>query len=86
MPPRSRRRIWRTISLAASRFVLTIVSSSRPDVRLPTYRPVFTSTATSASVWLMTIDPPDFSHTLLRSALSSSAWTPYSSKIGKCLL
>src|SRR5438552_2879311 len=29
MPPRSRSRIWRTISLTASRFVLTIVSSSR---------------------------------------------------------
>ena len=38
--------------------------------------------ATSASVWLMTIDPPDFSQTLLFSALSISAWTPYSSKIG----
>ena len=38
--------------------------------------------ATSASVWLMTIEPPDFSHTLLLRALSSSDWTPYSSKIG----
>ena len=38
--------------------------------------------ATSASVWLMTIEPPDFSHTLLFSALSISACTPYSSKIG----
>jgi hypothetical protein len=35
-----------------------------------------TSIATSASVWLITIDPPDFSHTLLFSALSISAWTP----------
>jgi len=29
-----------------------------------------TSIATSASVWLTTIDPPDFSQTLLFSALS----------------
>jgi hypothetical protein len=49
---------------------------------LPTKRPVLTSIATSASVWLMTIDPPDFRHTLLFSALSISACTPYSSKIG----
>ena len=35
MPPRSRRRICRTISFAASRLVLTMVSSSLP-VRLPT--------------------------------------------------
>ena len=58
MPPRSRNRIWRTISLIASTLVLTIVSSSR--VVLPTYLPVLTSIATSASVWLMTIEPPDF--------------------------
>ena len=44
IPPRSRKRICRTISLVASRFVLTIVSSSRP-VRFPTYRPVLTSIA-----------------------------------------
>ena len=56
MPPRSRRRIWRTISGTASRLVLTMVSSSRAD--LPTYLPVLMSMATSASVWLMTIDPP----------------------------
>jgi hypothetical protein len=31
-----------------------------------------TSIATSASVWLMTIEPPDFSQTLLLSALSIS--------------
>jgi hypothetical protein len=36
MPPKSRRRTWRTISFTASRFVLTIVSSSRPDDFLPT--------------------------------------------------
>jgi hypothetical protein len=34
---------------------------------------VLTSIATSASVWLMTMDPPDFSQTLLLSALSISA-------------
>jgi hypothetical protein len=42
--------------------------------------------ATSASVWLMTRYPPDFSQTLLRSALSISACTPYSSKIGNSLV
>ena len=53
MPPRSRSRIWRTISLIASTFVLTMVSSSRAV--LPTYLPVLMSIATSASVWLMTM-------------------------------
>ena len=53
MPPRSRSRICRTISLTASMFVRVIVSSSRSD--LPTNLPVLTSIATSASVWLMTI-------------------------------
>ena len=61
MPPRSRSRICRTISFTASRLVLTMVSSSRPLVFLPTKRPVLTSMATSASVWLMTIEPPDLS-------------------------
>ncbi len=32
MPPRSRKRIWRTISLTASRLVLTMVSSRRFDL------------------------------------------------------
>jgi hypothetical protein len=54
----------------------------RPDDFFPTYRPVFTSIATSASVWLMTMYPPDLSQTLLRRALSISLCTPYSSKIG----
>src|SRR5258708_5335480 len=54
MPPRSRRRIWRTISLTASRLVLTMVSSRRVEP-LPTNLPVLTSMATSASVWLMTM-------------------------------
>src|ERR1019366_7228264 len=48
MPPKSRRRIWRTISLMASVLVLTMVSSRRLD--LPTYLPVLTSMATRASV------------------------------------
>jgi hypothetical protein len=50
-PARSRSLSWRAISLAASRFVLSAVSSienSRVDL------PEFTSMATSASVWLMT--------------------------------
>ena len=41
MPPRSRRRIWRTISFTASVLVLTMVSSRRLD--LPTYLPVLMS-------------------------------------------
>ena len=48
MPPRSRSRIWRTISRIASMLVLTMVSSRRLD--LPTNLPVLTSMATSASV------------------------------------
>ena len=52
MPPRSRRRIWRTISLTASRFVLRIVSSR---FFFPVKRPVLMSMATSASVWLITM-------------------------------
>ena len=42
----------RTTSSTASRFVRRMVSSSR---RLPTYLPVLTSMATSASVWLSTM-------------------------------
>src|SRR5581483_7327621 len=48
MPPRSRRRICRTISGMASRFVFRMVSSRRAV--LPTYLPVLISMATSASV------------------------------------
>jgi len=51
--------------------VLTMVSSSRDD--LPTYLPVLMSMATSASVWLMTMEPPDLSHTLERRALEISS-------------
>src|SRR5208283_4881665 len=54
MPPRSRKRICRTISFTASRLVLTMVSSRRVEP-LPTNFPVLTSMATSASVWLMTM-------------------------------
>jgi hypothetical protein len=55
-PPRSRSRIWRAISSAASRLVRVAVSSmSLPRVE----RAELTSTETSASVWSMTIAPPD---------------------------
>jgi hypothetical protein len=55
-PPRSRRRSWRASSSAASRLVLKRVSSiSAPLVE----RPELTSTATSASVWSMTMAPPE---------------------------
>ena len=40
---------------------------------LPTYLPVLMSIATSASVWLITMDPPDFSHTFDFSALVISS-------------
>src|SRR3990172_4330050 len=52
IPPRSRRRIWRTASPTASRLILRTVCSKS---RLPTYLPVFTSMATRASVWSMTM-------------------------------
>src|SRR3989304_2443862 len=52
IPPRSRRRIWRTASPTASRLILRMVCSKS---RLPTYLPVFTSMATRASVWSMTM-------------------------------
>ena len=55
-PPKSRRRSWRATSSAASRLVLSAVCSiSLPRVA----RPEFTSTETSASVWSITIAPPD---------------------------
>ncbi len=59
-PDRSRRRNWRPSSSAASRLVLSAVSSI---FRSRVERPEFTSTATSASVWLITRYPPDFSVT-----------------------
>ena len=55
-PPKSRRRNWRATSSAASRLVLKAVSSmSAPRVE----RPELTSTETSASVWSMTMAPPE---------------------------
>ena len=52
IPPRSRKRIWRTTSVTASRLILSTVSSKS---RLPTYLPVLTSIATRASVWSITM-------------------------------
>src|SRR5437867_1494832 len=52
-PPRSRRRSWRAISLAACRFIWYAVSSALLSARK---LPLFTSIATSASVWSMTTD------------------------------
>ena len=57
-PARSRSRSWRAISSAASRLVLSAVSSI---VRSLVARPEFTSIATNASVGLMTRYPPDLS-------------------------
>ncbi len=55
-PPMSRSRSWRAISSAASRLVLSAVSSmSAPLVA----RAELMSMETSASVWSMTIDPPE---------------------------
>ena len=66
-PPRSRRRIWRAISSAASRLVRVAVSSmSEPRVD----RAELTSTETSASVWSMTIAPPDGRLTVRANAVS----------------
>ncbi|MNT17079.1 hypothetical protein D3C72_1522120 [compost metagenome] len=60
-PPRSRRRSWRAISSAASRLVRSAVSSmSAPLVA----RAEFTSTETSASVWSITMAPPEGSMTM----------------------
>jgi hypothetical protein len=51
-PARSRRRIWRQASEAASRLVLSaVVSTLRSRVALPE----LTSIATSASAWLITM-------------------------------
>ena len=59
-PPRSRSRIWRATSSAASMLVRNAVSSmSEPRVA----RAEFTSMATSASVWSMTMAPPEGSGT-----------------------
>ncbi len=66
-PPRSRRRIWRAISSAASRLVRSAVSSmALPRVA----RAELTSTATRASVWSMTMAPPDGRFTVREYAVS----------------
>jgi hypothetical protein len=59
-PATSRRRSWRAISSAASRFVLTAVSSMW---RSRVERPLLTSIAVSASVVCSTIEPPECSST-----------------------
>ena len=66
-PPKSRRRIWRATSSAASKLVRVAVSSISPP-RIE--RAEFTSTLTSASVWSITIAPPDGSCTVREYALS----------------
>ena len=69
MPPRSRRRIWRTISSAASRLLRVTVSSRFPPA--PVNLPVLTSMTVMASVRSMTSVPPEGSQTLRSSALAS---------------
>jgi len=53
-------------SLAASTLILVMVSSKL--FPLPTYLPLLTSMATSASVWLTTMKPPEGSQTFCRVA------------------
>ncbi|MCY1539647.1 hypothetical protein D9M68_752440 [compost metagenome] len=66
-PPRSRRRSWRATSSAASELVRSAVSSmSAPRVE----RAELTSTDTSASVWSMTMAPPEGSCTVREYAVS----------------
>ena len=66
-PPRSRSRIWRAISSAASRLVRVAVSSMSPP---RVARAEFTSTATSASVWSITMAPPEGRFTVRENAVS----------------
>ena len=66
-PPKSRKRNWRAASSAASRLVRVAVSSMSPP---RVERAEFTSTATSASVWSMTMLPPDGSGTVRECAVS----------------
>ena len=66
-PPASRMRAWRATSTAASQLVLNAVSSmSLPLVAFDE----LTSMAVSASVWSITIEPPDGSRTWRSNALS----------------
>ena len=55
-PPKSRKRIWRATSSAASKLVRVAVSSMSPPLMA---RAELTSTDTKASVWSITIAPPD---------------------------
>ena len=57
MPPMSRRRIWRTISSAASRLLEVTVSSSEPPE--PVNLPVLTSMTVMASVRSKISEPPE---------------------------
>ena len=66
-PPRSRSRSWRAISSAASRLVLNAVASMSPPL---VARAELTSTETSASVWSITIAPPEGSGTCRAYAVS----------------
>src|SRR5438093_3879496 len=80
IPPMSRRRSWRAASRAASRFVLTTVSSR---FVLPTLLPVLTSMIVIASVRSMIRYPPEGSHTLRSSALWICSTIRCSSKTGR---
>ena len=74
IPPMSRSLIWRAISGTASKFVLSAMSSkSAPSSRV---RPELTSMATRASVWSITIEPPDGSSTLRTNRRSKSCSIP----------
>jgi len=55
-PPKSRKRNWRAISSAASKLVLSAVSSMSPP---RVERDELMSIAVNASVTSMTIEPPD---------------------------
>ena len=66
-PPRSRRRAWRAISSAASRLVRVAVSSMSPP---RVARAELTSIDTSASVWSITIAPPEGRCTVRLKAVS----------------
>ena len=66
-PPKSRSRNCRVISSAASKLVFTAVSSiSAPLVA----RPELTSIATNASVWSITMAPPEGKLTCRENAVS----------------
>ena len=68
-PPKSRKRIWRATSSAASRLVRVAVSSMSPPLM---ERAELTSTETKASVWSITMAPPDGKVTVR--AYADSIW------------